>query len=54
MGFENHLYDKTQDVIDKVLNSNNVQDNVQVNTFKYHVLSTDGKTSVRINLLFYL
>ena len=24
------------------------------NTFKYHVLCTDGKISVRINLLFYL
>jgi hypothetical protein len=25
-----------------------------VNTFKYHVTCTDGKISVRINLLFYL
>ena len=25
-----------------------------INTFKYHVLWTDGKISVRINLLFYL
>ena len=25
-----------------------------INTFKYHVLYTDGKISVRINLLFYL